>query len=147
MDNSTFDINSLVFNHEQSVQIRFNDVDVIGHVNNSVVLSYFDIGKVAYFEALGYHVVRKEDAGLVIVNVNVDFMAPIFFGDDMVVRTKIYEIGNKSVKLAQLLFDRKSQRVKAVCRTVMCGFDPKDNTSVAISDEWRSMIQRYEKDL
>ena len=49
MDHTLLDINQIEFNHQQAIQIRFNDVDVIGHVNNAVQLSYFDLGKVKYF--------------------------------------------------------------------------------------------------
>ena len=42
MDNSVFDAEAVKFNHQMSVQIRFNDVDIYGHVNNAVILSYFD---------------------------------------------------------------------------------------------------------
>ena len=98
MDNSVFDAEAVKFNHQMSVQIRFNDVDIYGHVNNAVILSYFDLGKVSYFEELDKQGIGHGDMALVIVNVNVDFKAPIFMGDNIVVKTKIYEIGNKSVK-------------------------------------------------
>lgn len=147
MDNSVFDAEAVKFNHQMSVQIRFNDVDIYGHVNNAVILSYFDLGKVSYFEALDKQGIGHGDMALVIVNVNVDFQAPIFMGDNIVVKTKIYEIGNKSVKLVQELYDEKTQRVKSVCRTIMCGFDPKTNASLPISDGWRRLICAYEKDV
>lgn len=147
MENPSFDINSVMFRHEQPVQIRFNDVDVIGHVNNSIALSYYDLGKVAYFEAMGYKGIGSGDIDLVIMNVNVDYMIPIFMGDDIVVKTKVAGIGNKSVKLIQVIFDKKSQKIKSICRTVMCGFDPKTNTSLPISDEWRARIHNFEPDL
>jgi acyl-CoA thioester hydrolase len=65
--------------------------------------------------------------------------------DAIVVKTKIYEIGNKSVKLVQVLYDENTESVKSVCRTIMCGFDPKTNTSLQISKEWRDLIYNYEK--
>ncbi len=147
MENSVFDVNAVKFNHQEHVQIRFNDVDVIGHVNNAVILTYFDLGKVKYFEALDNQGLGHGDMELVIVNVNVDFKIPVFMGDSILVKTKIYEVGNKSVKIVQELFDEKTQRVKSVCRTIMCGFDPKTNTSLPISDEWRALIKSYEKDV
>lgn len=143
----SYDISTLRFRHELPVQIRFNDVDVIGHVNNSVLLSYFDLGKVSFFEAMGYKGVRSGDVDLVIVHVDVDYMIPVFMGDDIVVRTKVLSVGNKSVKLVQMLYDRRNDRVKCVCHTVMCGFDPSNNTSLPISDEWRKRIHAYEPDL
>jgi acyl-CoA thioester hydrolase len=79
------------------------------------------------------------------VNINVDFMEPIFMSNKIVVKTKVYEIGNKSVKLIQLLQDKDTGRIKSVCRSVMCGFDAKTNTSLLISDEWRELINSFEQ--
>ena len=38
------------FHHSIPVQIRFNDIDMLGHVNNTVYFSFFDLGKARYFE-------------------------------------------------------------------------------------------------
>ncbi|MBR0502663.1 MAG: acyl-CoA thioesterase [Paludibacteraceae bacterium] len=138
------DIDKVVFNHQESIQIRFNDVDVLGHVNNAIQLNYFDYGKMKYFEALKKQRINWHESELVIVNLNVDFYCPVFMGDDIRVKTKVYEIGKKSVKLLQILFDEKTQTVKSVCHSVMCGFDTKTNTSVLISDEWKNLIQSFE---
>ena len=40
------------FRHVTPIQIRFNDIDVIGHINNNAYLEYMDLGKTAYFNAV-----------------------------------------------------------------------------------------------
>jgi len=139
------ELNNIEFNHQDIIQIRFNDIDVLGHVNNAVQIMYFDFGKVKYFEALKNQVLDWSGSDLVMVNVNVDFMEPIFVHNQIVVKTKVYEIGNKSIKLVQMIKDYETGRVKSVCRSVMCGFNPKTNTSLLISDEWRDLINQFEK--
>ena len=106
---------------------------------------YYDYGKVKYFETLKKQVIDWGGEELVMVNINVDFMEPIFMSNKIVVKTKVYEIGNKSVKLIQLLQDKDTGRIKSVCRSVMCGFDAKTNTSLLISDEWRELINSFEQ--
>lgn len=135
------------FNHEEKIQIRFNDVDLLGHVNNAVQLNYYDFGKLKYFECLKKGTIDWSEAELVIVNLNIDFFIPIFMDDDIIVKTKIHEVGNKSVKLVQMLYDQKTQKVKSICHAVMCGFDTKTSTSVVISDEWRKLIKEHEEDV
>ena len=138
------ELDNIEFNHQDIIQIRFNDIDVLGHVNNAVQITYFDFGKVKYFEALKNQVIDWSGSEVVMVNVNVDFFEPIFISNQIVVKTKVYEIGNKSIKLVQMIKDYKTNRVKSVCRSVMCGFDPKTNQSILISDEWRDLINRFE---
>lgn len=145
MDSNLLDIEHIEFNHQEKIQIRFNDIDVLGHVNNAIQLNYFDYGKMKYFEALKQQVIDWKGADLVMVNINVDFMRPIFISDNIFVKTKVYEIGNKSVKLAQFLYDENTGLIKSVCRSIMCGFDPKTNASLVISEEWRNLINSYEQ--
>lgn len=139
------EIDNIEFNHQEKIQIRFNDIDVLGHVNNAVQIMYFDFGKVKYFETLKKQVLDWSGSDLVMVNFNVDFLEPIFSSSHIVVKTKVYEIGNKSIKLVQVIQDYKTNHVKSVCRSVMCGFDPKTNKSLLITDEWRDLINRFEK--
>lgn len=144
MNYTVDNIGEVVFNHQEDIQIRFNDVDVLGHVNNAIQLNYFDYGKMKYFETLKKRKINWQESDLVIVNLNVDFYCPVFMGDDIKVKTKVYEIGKKSVKLLQVLYDEKSRTIKSICHSVMCGFDPKTNTSVLISDEWKDLIHSFE---
>ena len=41
----------LTYNHRVPVQLRFNDADALGHINNSVYFSFYDLGKTEYFKA------------------------------------------------------------------------------------------------
>jgi len=38
------------FPHRIPVEIRFNDIDILGHVNNTVYFSFYDTGKAWYFK-------------------------------------------------------------------------------------------------
>ncbi len=140
-------INKIEFKHEEKIQIRFNDIDMLGHVNNAIQLSYYDFGKMKYFETMKHGLINWHEAELVIVNLNINFFVPIFMGDDIRVRTKIYEIGRKSVKLIQVLYDEKTKQIKSMCDAVMCGFDVHTNTSTLISEEWRRLITGFEGDV
>ena len=34
------------------LQMRFNDIDILGHLNNTVYFSFYDTGKAYYLEAI-----------------------------------------------------------------------------------------------
>lgn len=126
------------------IQLRFSDIDALGHVNNSVYFTLMDLAKARYFtEAMG-GVLDISKAGVVVVNVNCNFMAPAFFGEELAVRTSTVKIGEKSLVLNQEVYNEQSGQVKCQCQTVMCGFDPKTSTSIPITPEWRSALERME---
>ena len=82
------------FKHEVPVQIRFSDVDQYGHMNNSVYFSLYDFAKTSYFrDVFGQDECKKFN--VVVVNINADFLAPVFFSDDLIIETTVIHLGIK----------------------------------------------------
>ncbi|MDE5749182.1 MAG: hypothetical protein K2H87_00260 [Duncaniella sp.] len=55
--------------HKTPVQLRFSDLDPLGHVNNTVYFSLMDLAKARYFfDAIG-HEIDLAKAGVVVVTV------------------------------------------------------------------------------
>lgn len=133
------------FHHVLPVQVRFNDVDMFGHINNSVYFEYFDIGKLNYFEKVLGPDFAKKGFTAVIVNVNCDFFSPAFINEELRVFTAVVHLGEKSITLEQRIVNEKNEDVKCICRTVMSGFDPVTLKSAPIPDFFRNLIQAFEK--
>ena len=137
-----------IFRNRIPLQIRFNDVDVLGHVNNTVYMAFYDTGKAAYMtEVLGRKISWKH-VDTVIANINCAFIAPIFFGEKIEVLTTCISIHDKSFKLLQMIRETESGLVKSICETVMVSFDAETQTACELSLEWKEKLQKYEnKDL
>ena len=97
---------NLTFRHKMPIQIRFNDVDRYGHVNNNAYFSYYDLGKVDYLSSVLNLYAGTPDVVPVIANINADFFMPVFYGDDIVVETCIPHVGTKSFTLVQRAINR-----------------------------------------
>jgi acyl-CoA thioester hydrolase len=133
------------FKVNTDVQIRFNDIDGLGHVNNSVYSQYFDQGRMHYFNILNDNQpVDWHEARLIIASTHIEFMRPIFLDENIEVLSKIYKLGNKSLKMLQHLIDKETGEIKASCKSVMVGFDPKTKQSLQLSEKWRSAIDGFE---
>lgn len=133
------------YKHSVPVQLRFNDTDALGHVNNSVYLSFYDLGKTAYFEAVQKGKMIQKDVDIVVAHIDVDFISPVFLSDEIAVQTRVESIGNKSFSLKQRIVDLNSGQEKCICRTVMVGFDFQNNCTKPISEKWRHSIEEYEE--
>lgn len=134
-----------LYKHKIEVQPRFNDFDPMGHVNNTIFMNYFDIGKVDYFRAVwNTEIVDWKEIGLVIARVETDFISPILMGERIIVRTTILRIGNKSLELAQQLINADTDQLKAAARTIMVGFDVNTNSAEPITEKCVEAISRYE---
>ncbi|MCM1291287.1 MAG: acyl-CoA thioesterase [Prevotella sp.] len=133
------------FRHHTDLQIRFSDVDILGHVNNTVYLAFYDTGKAHYFRSVRKDNYKWDDVDTVIVNVNCAFISSIVFGDDIEVLTRCEEIHDKSFKLLQLIREKKTGQIKSMCETVMVSFDKATKQACHVSDKWREALCNYEQ--
>lgn len=137
-------MSEIIFKHTLPIQIRFNDVDKFGHINNAVYFSFYDLGKTKYFESVCPNVNWNNDA-IVVVHIDVDFMSQIFSTDDISVQTAITKIGTKSFELAQRVVDSETGDTKCICRSVMVAYDLVQHKSKPLNDEWVEAISAYEE--
>lgn len=133
------------FHHRLPVQIRFNDVDRYGHVNNNAYFAYYDLGKEEYLSGVLQTDFRKAEVVPVIANINADFIFPIFYGDDIVIETRVAHIGTKSFSLEQRAINLKTEQVVCQCRTVMVCFNLKKQESALLPDDYRHKFEAYEE--
>ena len=133
------------FRHRMKVQIRFNDIDTLGHVNNAVYFTYFDLGKAKYFETVLGGNVDWGNVNVVIANVNCNFFAPVFFNEPIEVITKTRCIHRSSFELVQQIVDAETGDVKSECRTIMVGFDVELQRSAPLEVEWIEALNNFEQ--
>ena len=137
-------MDKIKFNHTTPIQLRFNDFDALGHVNNSVYFSFYDLGKTSYFNEVLPEVSISKEVGVVIGHIEVSFLLPVYPEEKVAVETAVVEIGNKSFKLLQQLIDVDTNEVKCICLTVMVCFDAITKTTHPISDTWRKAMAYFE---
>ena len=137
-------MDTIKFKHITPIQLRFNDFDALGHVNNSVYFSFYDLGKTSYFADVLSKLEVAKEVGVVIEHIEVSFLLPVYPDENVAVQTAVVEIGNKSFKLLQHLVDLDTNEIKCICNTVMVCFDAKTKTTRQISDEWRKAMADFE---
>ena len=106
------------FHHSLPVQIRFNDVDKFGHVNNTVYFQYYDTAKTDYVAEVCPNVEWDKEA-IMVVHIESDFLSQITSNTNVAVRTAVSRIGHKSFTLQQEVFDVDTDEVKCTCTSIM----------------------------
>lgn len=132
------------FRFKLDAQLRFNDIDIFGHLNNSVYLQLFDLAKVRYFEAVLGGPVSWHEATVVVVNINASFYSPGYFDEPLSVTTAVGHISERSFILEQRVYNRATGDVKATGRTVMAGFDPTTSKGIPIPEKWKAALLNFE---
>lgn len=132
------------FKHRIDLHMRFNDIDILGHLNNTVYFSYYDTGKAYYLEAVAKGDMNWQRVEQVIANVDCSFIVPIYFGEDIEILTRCEHVGHKSMTLLQMLVGKHDMQIKSICRTIMVSIDPDTKQSRPVPDKWRNGIAEYE---
>jgi acyl-CoA thioester hydrolase len=128
------------FNYEKEMEVRFRDLDMMGHLNNAVYATYLEQARVEYIE----DVVEQPlmEIGAVVADLHLDFERPIDWGDDVVVAVRADELGTSSIPLEYEI--RVDGDVAATAETLMVTFDPEAGEPRPIPDAWRERIQAHE---
>ena len=126
------------------VQVRFSDIDRLGHVTNTVYHQYFDIGRLAYFSQVLAEPLDWREKGLIMVSTSVDFISPIKPNQLIEIRTSVSRLGNKSLAMNQEVFNLSLGRVAANSTSVMVFYNPAEDISQPIPPEWRTRIAAFE---
>lgn len=134
----------LIFHHTLPIQLRFNDVDKFGHVNNTVYFTYYDLGKTNYFATV-YPNLDWDKDGIVVVHIEVDFISQIYGTSNVAVQTAVSEIGNKSMTMLQRVIDTETNEVKCYCKSIMVAFDMEKHDSKEIPEDWKEAISAFER--
>lgn len=133
-----------IYKHRVDIQTRFNDYDLHGHINNNLFLSYFDIGKIAYFDTVWHNGGVDKTLSLVIAKIETTFTAPIIYNEKIAVETTANLIGEKSFTLFQQIINTQTGEIKGYGKTIMVGYHPQTRTSIAIPPHYITAIAHYE---
>jgi acyl-CoA thioester hydrolase len=128
------------FVHAQ--EVTFRDLDVFGHVNNAVYLTYIENARIGYMrEVLG--VESPEDLLVIVAKVNIDFRSRASLGEVLEIGARVSRIGTKSFDLDHEVRGSDA-RLVAVASTTLVTFDYRGDTTMPVPDLWRERIQSFE---
>jgi len=128
--------------HRSAIQIRFSDIDAMGHVNNAVYLSYFEQARMSFFE----HRVKGEwdwkKDGIILARNEVDYRLPLLLKDIAYIDTWIEKMGTKSMDIAYNIYKQEGEQEQlcASGASVIVAFDFTTGRTTAIPEIWRELL-------
>lgn len=104
------------------VDVRFNDVDGMGHVNNALYLTYLEHCRMRFFtEVAGSK--SERDFPFILAHAALDYKFPIKMNAQPQVKMWTSRIGGKSWDFDYEIKDRKTGVVYATGKTVQVAYD------------------------
>lgn len=140
-----------------TMQVRWSDVDLFGHVNNAAYLRYLDDARFSLFPAMGVDAAGRLTASmLVVVKHEVEYLAPLTFrSTPFAVDLWVPRIGRSSVDFAYEVLDiapddgegddgdAPEPRVYVRARSRMVQVDSDTHGGRAFTEQERAEFEQY----
>lgn len=127
---------------ETDIPLRFADIDSMGHVNNAVTLTLFEVGRAKFFaEVLGTK--RIEDYEFILAEAIVRYRIPIVLQDQVRLRMHVTDVARSSFRFQAALFDPRDGRVFTEAETVQVMYDYAKGRVKPVSEEFLGKMKDY----
>jgi acyl-CoA thioester hydrolase len=125
------------------VRPRFRDTDAMGHLNNAVYATYFEVARTEYWRRLTGDS-NYQRVPFILAHTTIDFRSPAFVHEMLEVGIKIGRLGTKSFEFGYRIVEQETRRLVCEGRSVQVIFDYEQNLSYALPDALRSAIEAFE---
>ncbi|MCH7974764.1 MAG: acyl-CoA thioesterase [Bacteroidetes bacterium] len=138
-----------LFKHKIQMNIRFSDLDAMGHVNNAKYLTYLEEARINYFNNILYLSKENLDYQAVIAKVEINYFNQIKLRDKLEIYTRIFKLGKKSFDFEILIVinNNNGKIIASSSVTKMVGFNYKTQQTVTLPDYFRKAVRNYEKEV
>jgi len=128
------------YTFETSFEPRYPDLDVNGHVNQAVYLSYLEQARTKYWaDVIG---IRHDRTPVAVVRQEIEYEAPIRIDQEVTVAQRITELGRTSMQIEYEV--RADETVAATAEVVLLALDRESQEAIPIPPEWRGPIEAHE---
>jgi acyl-CoA thioester hydrolase len=118
------------------IQLRFNDTDALGHLNNTAYATYAELARVHFFRALDI-----VTGNLILAHLALDFKRQVHFGSSVQVETGVETIGRSSVTMQQRIL--ADGELAATVRSVVVYFDYSTNRPIPVPEKARGVLEQH----
>lgn len=139
------------FHHTAEIQVRWSDMDALGHVNNATYLTYLEQARIQYFNHVRQSWGSKPDeVGLIMARVEIDYKTPLFADRPAQVHTRVVRLGNKSFTTEQWITRTNATaeiELVAQAMVTIVVFDYSTQRSTPIPQAWRDAIRQLDPEV
>ena len=132
------------FKEKTPIQIRFKDLDSMGHVNNANHITYFELARLNYFDTLTKDSLKIDwiNEGVILAKVEMEYKQPILLEDKVFVYTWVSRMGSKSFDMScsivRVINGVEVEAAKGLT-TIVC-FNYKTKESIAVPERWKEKM-------
>ena len=125
------------------IQVRFGDLDALGHINNANYLAYFEVGRMAYLnQVLGVY--RLQEIGFILAEMTVRYKAPGRLEAPLTLCLRVGELRNSSFTFEYELVETETGKLIATGTSVQVWYDYQRGQVVRIPAAIRERMREFD---
>jgi len=126
------------------VEVRWGDMDSMGHVNNSVYFTYLEAARIHFFAELGLLGAMGEDGhGMSLAHAGCNFRREVRFPAWLDIGTNVTKVGTSSFHLRHALFFADTEDLAADATAVVVWSDYTRGKSSPLPAEMRAILEGH----
>ena len=131
------------FRHRTRLEVRLGDLDPFGHVNNAVIATYVEQGRVLYLRDVLGTGVDPVSMPFILARLEIDYLSQVQFTDAVEVGSRVDWIGRTSIGMSHLLINQETREL-ARSEAALVAFDYDVEKPMPVSDAWRAVMAAHE---
>ena len=131
------------FRHRTRLEVRLGDLDPFGHVNNAVIATYVEQGRVLYLRDVLGTGVDPVSMPFILARLEIDYLSQVMFSDAVEVGSRVDWIGRTSIGMSHLLVNQDGREL-ARSDAVLVAFDYAIEKPMPVTDSWRAIMAAHE---
>ncbi len=135
-----------LFRFSTTLEVRWRDLDSMGHVNNAVYFTYLEQSRFHYLHELGVVPNDPSNVGFILAEASCQFKSPLELGERVTIYARVSELRNSSF-VCEYRMEGEDGRLAATARSAQVCYDYQNLRSIPIPDQWREAIVAYEPGL
>jgi len=121
---------------------RFGDIDILGHVNNTVPPVWFELARTKIMRIFDPNLIlSKQTFPLILVHSDYDFTGQLYIQPEIEIKTRVSKIGTKSFTISHEAWQDGRLGVKG--NAVIVYYDFNSEQSKPIPEDKRKLLEEY----
>jgi acyl-CoA thioester hydrolase len=136
-----------LFRFSHPIEVRFADVDMLGHVNHAAYFIYMETARIHYVNQVLAWGGDWRGLSFIVARATCDYKLALRLDDVVRVYLRTARLGSKSFEFDYVLLRERDQAVAALASTVQVVYDYRIDASAPIPELWRAQLIAYEPGL
>ena len=129
------------YRHWVPVQVRFRDLDLLGHVNNVNLAGWLEDARVALELPIQPLVANYGGPILVLAELRIQYLEEVHHGNEIRIGTGVERLGRTSISFGQAVF--AGDTCAAIARAVEVLIDHRTRAPTPFPPEFSTLFERY----